>query len=254
MDHHLKSPDEIEKMRSSGRIAKLVIDTVRSAAQPGMTTGELEDIAVRVISDHGATSPCLGYTPPDHPPYPSWSCVCVNDEIVHGIPGSKLLKNGDVVTIDTCVELNGYIADTAYTFGLGKISIQADKLLKITEEALYKGIEKARPGSRFGDIGYAIQKFVESHGYSVVRELHGHGVGYSMHEPDIDVPNYGRPGKGKILECGMTFAIEPMVNIGKKDIRVLPDGWTITTADRSLSAHFEHTVAILPKGVDILTE
>src|SRR5579875_767991 len=250
----LKTPEEIERIRAAGKLARKVIDVVREAAEPGMTTGELEEIAIRIITEQGGRSPCLGYAPPGHPPYPAWTCISVNEEIVHAIPGSRVLKAGDIVTIDCCVELNGYIADTAYTFGVGPLAPQAERLLKVTEEALYKGIEKARPGNRIGDVGHAIQKFVEAHGYSVVRELHGHGVGLRMHESEIDVPNYGRPGTGLRLECGMTFAIEPMVNMGRKEIRTLDDGWTVVTADGKLSAHFEHTVAIVPHGAEILTQ
>lgn len=250
----LKTPEEIERIRAAGKVAHKVIQTIRDVAKPGMTTGELEEIAVRIISEHGGRSPCLGYAPPGHPPYPAWTCISVNEEIVHAIPGQRVLQDGDVVTIDCCVELNGYVADTAYTFGVGHVSPATQRLLRVTEEALYRGIEKARPGAHLGDIGNAIQKFVEAHGYSVVRELHGHGVGLRMHESEIDVPNYGKPGTGLKLECGMTFAIEPMVNLGRKEIRTLEDGWTIVTADGKLSAHFEHTIAIVPHGADILTQ
>jgi methionyl aminopeptidase len=176
----------------------------------------------------------------------------VNDEIVHAIPGRRVIQEGDLVTVDVAVELDGYIADSAYTFGVGQLSPRAALLLKVTKEALYKGIAQARPGKRTGDIGHAVQRHVETHGFSVVRELVGHGVGRTMHE-DPQVANFGTAGKGDILQCGMTFTIEPMVNAGRRDIQCLDDHWTIVTADGSLSAHFEHTVAIVSNGAMILT-
>jgi len=222
-------------------------------AQPGVTTGELEDLAARIISESGGTSPFLGYAPVGHPPFPAWTCISVNDEIVHGIPGRRVLEDGDIVTIDCGVELDGWMADSAWTYGVGKISPQAERLLKVTEESLYRGIEKARAGNRTGDIGHAVQLHAEKHGFSVVRELTGHGVGTSLHE-DPQVLNYGARGKGDLLRLGMTFAIEPMLNVGRRDIKYKSDGWTIITADGKLSAHFEHTVAIVENGVQILTK
>jgi methionyl aminopeptidase len=248
----LKSRAEIAKMRAAGRIVHKVLQETGKAVAPGVTTGELEDIASRIISESGGSSPFLGYAPVGHPPYPAWTCISVNEEIVHGIPGRRVLKEGDIVTIDCGVELNGYMADSAWTFPVGRVSPQTQRLLKVTEEALYKGIAQARPGHRLSDISRAVQRHAESHGYSVVRELTGHGVGRSLHE-EPQVPNYGTSGKHIFLECGMTFAIEPMVNAGRKDIKYLDDRWTIVTADRSLSAHFEHTVAITDKGMEILT-
>jgi len=249
---HLKKPEEIEKIRAAGRVINLVMKAAEAAIKPGVTTGALEDLAVRIIAQSGGTSPCVGYAPAGHPPYPAWTCISVNEEIVHGIPSRRVLKEGDVVTVDCVVELNGWIADSAWTFPVGKVSAGTERLLKVTEEALYKGIEQAKAGNRTGDIGYAVQKFVEAHGYSVVRELSGHGVGRSLHE-DPQVYNYGQRGKGELLQCGMTFAIEPMVNAGRKETKVLSDRWTIATADRKYSAHFEHTVAITPDGATILT-
>lgn len=249
----LKSPQQIAKMRAAGRVVRQVLNETGAAAVPGITTGELEDMAARIISDHGGTSPFLGYAPGGHPPFPAWTCISVNEEVVHGVPGRRVLKEGDIVTIDCGVELNGWIADSAWTYGVGKISPQAERLLKVTEEALYKGIEKARNGNRTGDIGYAVQKYAETHGFSVVRELTGHGVGTELHE-ELQVPNHGARGRGDILRCGMTFAIEPMLNVGKQDIKYHDDGWTIVTADGKLSAHFEHTVAIVDGGVQILTK
>ncbi len=210
-------------------------------------------MAARIISEHGGTSPFLGYAPGGHPPFPAWTCISVNEEVVHGVPGRRVLQEGDIVTVDCGVELEGWMADSAWTFGVGKISPQAEKLLRVTEEALYKGIEKARNGNRTGDIGYAVQKYAETHGFSVVRELTGHGVGTELHE-ELQVPNHGARGRGDLLRCGMTFAIEPMLNVGKQDIKYHDDGWTIVTADGKLSAHFEHTVAIVDGGVQILTK
>jgi methionyl aminopeptidase len=250
---HLKSRDEIDRMKRTGRLVHRVIWETSAWIRPGISTGELEDIAMKIMSEAGGTSPCLGYAPVGHPPYPAWTCISVNEEIVHSIPGRRVLREGDIVTIDCCAELNGWLADSARTFPVGRISPLAEKLLKVTEEALNRGINQAKPGAHTGDIGSIVQRYAESYGFSVVRELHGHGVGRSMHEGELHVPNYGRKGKGAILQCGMTFAIEPMINAGRKDIRSKPDGWTIVTKDGSLSAHFEHTVAIVPGGAEILT-
>jgi methionyl aminopeptidase len=249
---HLKTRAEIDKIRAAGRVVHQVLTATGEAVVPGVTTGELEEIAIRIISESGGASPFLGYAPVGHPPYPAWTCISVNDEIVHGIPGRRVLQEGDIVTIDCGVDLHGYIADSAWTFGVGRISPQTERLLKVTKEALYRGIAQARPGNRTGDIGYAVQRYAESQGYSVVRELSGHGVGTSLHE-DPQVFNYGFRGKGAPLQCGMTFAIEPMINAGRREIAYRDDRWTIVTADHSLSAHFEHTVAIVADGAEILT-
>lgn len=235
---HLKTRDEIEKIRAAGRVVHKVLRTVGEAVKPGITTGELEDIASRIISENGGTSPFLGYAPTGHPPYPAYTCISVNEEIVHGIPGRRALEEGDIVTIDCGVELNGYIGDSAWTFPVGRISPQAERLLKITEEALFKGIAQAKAGKRVHDISKAVQRHAEINGYSVVRELTGHGVGRSLHE-EPQIPNFVSRDKGPILQCGMTFAIEPMVNAGRKEITYGDDRWTITTEDGSLSAHFE---------------
>jgi len=249
----LKTQDEIDRMRQAGRLVHRVIQETGAQIRPGITTGELEDFAVKIIADAGGTSPCLGYKPVGHPPYPAWTCISVNEEIVHAIPGRRVINEGDLVTIDCCAELNGWLADSARTFAVGKVSPLADKLLKVTEEALNRGIAQARPGNHTGDIGYTVQRYAEANGFSVVRELHGHGVGQSMHEGELHLPNYGYRGRGTVLQVGMTFAIEPMINAGRKDIRTRPDGWTIVTRDGSLSAHFEHTVAIVTNGAEILT-
>lgn len=250
----LKTQDEIQKMRQTGRLVHRVIHETAKAVRPGVTTGELEDIAARMLTEAGATSPCLGYAPAGHLPYPAFTCMSVNDEIVHAIPSRRTLREGDLVTIDICAELNGYLADSARTYPVGEVSALARKLLRVTEECLHRGIAQIRPGSRTGDIGYAVQRHAEGNGFSVVRELTGHGVGTTMHEGDLQIPNFGPRGKGRRLECGMTFAIEPMINAGRKDVKSAEDGWTIVTADGSLSAHFEHTVAVLPGGAVILTD
>jgi methionyl aminopeptidase len=249
---YLKTQAEIERMRAAGRIVHHVLKTCGGAVAPGVTTGELEDLASRIISEAGGTSPFLGYAPGNHPPFPAWTCISVNEEIVHGVPGRRVLKEGDIVTIDCGVELNGWLADSAWTYPVGKVSPQVERLLRVTKESLYKGIAQAKAGNRIGDISFAVQRYAEGYGYSVVRELTGHGVGRTLHEGP-EVPNFGHRGKGEVLQCGMTFAIEPMINAGRKDIKYLSDRWTIVTADRSLSAHFEHTVAITPNGADILT-
>src|SRR5689334_137493 len=245
---YLKTRSEIAKMRETGRMVHRVIHETARQIEPGITTGELEDIAVMLLSESGGTSPCLGYAPAGHPPYPAWTCISVNEEIVHSVPGRRVIKEGDLVTVDICAELNGWLADSAWTFPVGKVSPLADRLLRVTQEALYRGIAQARPGARTGDIGYAVQRYAETHGFSVVRELQGHGVGRSMHEGELSIPNFGHRGKGTKLATGMTFAIEPMINAGRADIKNHVDGWTIVTADNSLSAHFEHTVAITPGG------
>lgn len=249
----LKTTEEIAKMRAAGRLVYRVIHETGALIRPGITTGELEEHAIQIISDAGGSSPCLGYAPAGHPPYPAWTCISVNEEIVHAIPGARVIKDGDLVTIDCCAELNGWLADSARTFPVGKVSPLAQKLLKVTEESLNRGIAQAKPGNRTGDIGAAVQKYAESFGFSVVRELNGHGVGKSMHEGELHVPNFGFKGRGTVLQCGMTFAIEPMINAGRRHIRTRQDGWTIVTQDGSLSAHFEHTVAIVPNGAEILT-
>ena len=249
----LKSLNEIAKMRETGRLVNRVIHETAKSIRPGITTGALEDVAVVLMEELKMSSPCLGYTPINHPAYPAWTCISVNEEIVHSIPGRRELKEGDLVTIDICAEHGGWVADSAWTFPVGKISARAEKLLKVTEEALYRGIAVAKPGNRTGDIGFAVQKYVESFGFSVVEELQGHGVGRSMHEGDLSIPNFGYRGRGAKLQSGMTFAIEPMINVGRKEIETKKDGWTIVTRDGSLSAHFEHTIALVPGGCEILT-
>ncbi|HFC10450.1 MAG TPA: type I methionyl aminopeptidase [Chloroflexi bacterium] len=247
----LKSPREIEIMREAGRINALALQAVREAARPGVTTAELDAVAEEVIRSHGAIPAFKGYPGPY--PYPATITVSINDELVHGIPSKqRKLREGDIVSIDCGTIYKGYVGDSAFTMGIGEISPEAQRLLEVTERALYIGIEQMHPGNRVGDVSAAIQRYVESHGYHVTREYTGHGVGCEMHEGP-SVPNYGTPGRGVMLRVGMVIALEPMVLIGTPKTRVLPDKWTVVSADGSLTAHFEHTVAITEDGPDILT-
>ena len=247
----LKSPREIEIMREAGRINALALQAVREAARPGVTTAELDAVAEEVIRSHGAIPAFKGYPGPY--PYPATITVSINDELVHGIPSKqRKLREGDIVSIDCGTIYKGYVGDSAFTMGIGELSPEAQRLLEVTERALYIGIEQMHPGNRVGDVSAAIQRYVESHGYHVTREYTGHGVGREMHEGP-SVPNYGTPGRGVMLRVGMVIALEPMVLIGTPKTRVLPDKWTVVSADGSLTAHFEHTVAITEDGPDILT-
>lgn len=244
----LKTSREISLIREAGRISQKALQLAGEAVEPGVSTWEIDRIAREYIEKSGAIPSCLGYEG-----YPASTCISVNDVVVHGIPSkSQILKKGDIVDIDLCAFREGFHADNAWTFPCGEISREAQALLDTTREALFLGIEQARPGNRVGDIGHAIQEYVEARNYSVVREFIGHGVGANMHE-DPSVPNYGIPGRGVRLLPGMVIAIEPMINIGGCAVRILPDGWTTVTKDGSLSAHFEHTVAITPNGPVILT-
>jgi methionyl aminopeptidase len=246
---HLKSPDEIEKMRKAGAVVAQVLVEIEELIKPGATTADLDLFAQTRTKELGAKPAFKGYHG-----FPATLCVSVNEEVVHGIPSKKrVLKDGDIVGVDFGVVLDGWFGDSAKTFAVGKIGEEAAKLLEITEKSLYLGIEQAKPGQNLFDIGHAIQNFVETHGYSVVREFVGHGIGKSLHE-DPQVPNFGIRGKGMVLKPGMVIAIEPMINAGKPEVRVLSDGWTAVTADKRLSAHFEHTVAITGAGNEILTK
>jgi len=215
---------------------------------PGVTTADLDRLAEKRIAQAGATAAFKGYHG-----YPATICASINEEVIHGIPsGRRVLNEGDVVSLDVGASLDGYYGDSAITLAVGQVSEEAATLLRVTEEALYKAIEQARPGGRVSDIGHAVQRHVEAYGFSVVREFVGHGIGQRMHE-EPQVPNYGDPGRGPRLTEGMVLAIEPMVNAGKAAVRVLADGWTAVTKDGSLSAHFEHTVAVTAEGPRILT-
>ena len=245
----LKSSKEIEKMRLAGKATREILEVLRSSVKPGMTTMDLEQIAVARIKEQGSKAAFLGYGG-----YPCVLCASVNSEVVHGIPSPKrVLKEGEIVSLDFGVFVDGYCGDSAITVPVGKIDPETARLLKVTEQSLHAAIDVVRPGATLGDVGSAVQKFVEAEGFSVVRDFVGHGIGVHMHE-DPQVPNYGIAGRGMKLRAGMVIAIEPMVNAGKPDVLVLDDGWTTVTADGSMSAHFEHTVAVTATGARILTE
>lgn len=253
MTVHIKSLQEIEKMRVAGRLASEVLDYITPFVTPGITTGELDGLCHRYMTEVQNTIPApLNYAPPGHSPYPKSICTSVNNQICHGIPGKKKLKNGDIVNIDVTVISNRYHGDTSRMYYVGEPSIQARRLCELTYEAMWRGIDEIKPGKHLGDIGHAIQKLAESVGYSVVKEFCGHGIGLKFHE-DPQVLHYGRIGTGLRLEPGMIFTVEPMINAGKAAIRHLPDGWTITTKDSSLSAQWEHTVLVTEDGYEVLT-
>jgi methionyl aminopeptidase len=246
----IKTAEEVEIMRAAGRINALVLDTVRKMLRPGITTAALDAAAEEVIRDHHALPTFMGYPGPY--PYPATLTVSINDELVHGIPGKRELQEGDIVSVDCGSTFDGFIADSAFSAGVGEISPEAQKLLEVTEQSLYEGIQQMRPGNHLGDISAAIQTYVEKHGYNVPREYSGHGVGRQMHEAP-QVPNYGRAGRGLVLQPGMTLAIEPMVLMGTYRTRVLPDQWTVVSADGALTAHHEHTIAVTDGDPYILT-
>ncbi len=246
----IKNEAELALMREAGRVNALALAAVRDAIQPGITTGELDQIAEEVIRKFGGIPIFKGYPGPY--PYPATINASINDEMVHGIPGKRKLKEGDIISIDCGTLLEGFVGDSAFSMGVGEISEEAKNLLKITEQALYIGIEKMRKGNRTGDVSAAIQHFVESKGLYVTREYTGHGVGRNMHE-NPQVPNYGTPGRGLTLRPGITIALEPMVLIGTPRTRVKQDQWTVASADGSLTAHFEHSVAVTDDDPLILT-
>ena len=247
---HIKSPAELQIMREAGRINAEVLATTRELLKPGVSTADLNAAAEEVLRKHGCFSPFKGY---GHPPFPTSITVSINQELVHGIPNKKRkLKAGDIVSVDCGTVLEGMVADSAFTGSVGEISADAQKLLDVTQGALKAGIEMMCVGNRTGDVSAAIQNYVESHGYFVTREYTGHGVGRQMHEGP-QVPNYGRPGTGLPLKAGMTIALEPMVLVGTEETRVLPDQWTVVSADGSLTAHFEHSVAVTEGEPLILT-
>ncbi len=243
----IKSAREIEIMRQAGKIVATVLAELKSAVKPGVKTGILDEIAERETEKLGAIPSFKGYHG-----YPASVCVSINDEIVHGIPGDRIMNESDIVSIDFGVIYNDFQGDAAVTVGVGSISPEAEKLLAATEGSLMAGIQAAHVGARLGDISSAIQDYAESRGFSVVREYTGHGIGRSMHE-DPQIPNFGIPGQGPVLKRGMTFALEPMINIGDWRTRLEDDNWTVRTCDGSLSAHFEHTIVITDEGSEILT-
>ncbi len=244
----LKSPPEIEKMRQSNQIVAEILEEVKKAVRPGITTRDLDELAETLTAKHGARPAFKGYSG-----YPATLCASVNEEVIHGIPSSRVLAEGDLLSLDFGVVYDGYYGDAAVTVPVGTVSELAERLMRTTEEALYLGIEQARPQNRLLSISAAIQQHVEARGFSVVRDFVGHGIGKSLHEKP-QVPNFGVSGKGIRLQPGMTLAIEPMINAGRPDVRVLADGWTAVTKDGSLSAHFEHSVAITEDGPVILSK
>jgi methionyl aminopeptidase len=245
-----KSNDELELMARAGEIVAEALALLGRHVTPGTTTGELDRIADEFIRTRGGTPTFKGYRGPY--PYPASICTSPNDVVVHGIPDGYELKEGDVLSVDVGVTLDGYVADSAYTFPVGEIDPEAERLLEVCDAALHAGIEQAQAGGKLTDISHAVQRVTEEAGFSVVKSLVGHGVGRAMHE-DPQIPNYGEPGRGPTLAPGMTLAIEPMINAGGPDVVIGPDQWTISTSDGSLSAHFEHTVAVTAEGPRILT-
>ena len=244
----IKTPEEVEKMRIAGRLAAEVLRMIRPHVQPGITTGELDRICHDYIVNVQQAIPA----PLNYKGFPRSICTSVNHQVCHGIPGDKKLKKGDIVNIDITVIKDGFHGDTSKMFYIGEPSIQAKRLVQITHECMLKGIATVRPGTRLGDIGHAIQQYAEAHGFSVVREYCGHGIGREFHE-DPQVLHYGQPGTGMELAPGMTFTIEPMINAGKREVKLLPDNWTVVTRDHSLSAQWEHTVLVTDKGHEVLT-
>ena len=249
----IKSPSEIAIMREAGRIVALALQAVREHIAPGVTTAELDAVAENVIRSHGATPTFLGYVPfKGQTPFPGTITASVNEELVHGIPGPRKLRAGDIISIDCGATYKGFVGDSAFSALVGSVSPEAQRLLDVTEQSLNVGIDMMRAGNRTGDVSHAIQRYVEEQGLNVVREYTGHGVGRAMHEQP-QVPNYGKPGRGPQLRPGMTIALEPMVNQGGFETRVLPDQWTVATRDGKLCAHFEHTIAVTKNGPMVLT-
>ncbi len=244
----LKLPEEIEKARLSSQIVAEVLNKLRDKVKPGVTTKELDRFAEEIARKRGAKPAFKGYRG-----YPYSLCTSVNEEVVHGMPSERILKEGDIISLDFGVCHNGFYGDAAITLPVGRISVSAQKLIEVTEQSLYAGIEQAKEGNRLGDISCNVQQIVEASGFSVVRDFVGHGIGRNLHE-DPQIPNYGKKGRGIELKSGMILAIEPMVNQGNYRVKILEDGWTVVTEDGMLSAHFEHSVAITDKGPEILSK
>ncbi|WP_298741899.1 type I methionyl aminopeptidase [uncultured Chitinophaga sp.] len=245
---HYKNREEIELMRKSALLVSATLEEVAKTLKPGMTTLDVDRLADQFIRDNGAVPSFKDYRG-----YPKSTCISVNDEVVHGIPNAYVLQDGDIVSVDVGVYLNGFHGDSAYTFAIGNVKAEVLQLMAATKSALYRGIEKAVAGNRVGDIAFAIQEYAEKErGYGVVRELVGHGVGKHLHE-DPQVPNYGKRGSGPILKEGLVIAIEPMVNLGSKDVAYMDDGWTVATRDEQPSVHYEHTVAVMKGKADVLS-
>ena len=250
----IKNIDDIKKMRVAGKLASEVLDFITPFVKPGISTEELDQLCHNFMVNEQNTIPApLNYAPPGHAPYPKSICTSVNNQICPGIPGDRILKKGDIINIDITVIKDGYHGDTSRMFYVGEPSIQAKRLCEITYQSMWKGIQQVKPGATLGDIGASIQEFAEDNGFSVVREFCGHGIGTIFHE-DPQILHYGKKGEGLRLKEGMTFTIEPMINAGKKEIRMLPDGWTVVTKDRSLSAQWEHTILVTHEGYEVLTQ
>ena len=250
----LKNAADIEGMRLAGRLASEVLDYITPYVKPGVTTGELDRLCHVYMTDVQGTIPApLNYAPPGYRPFPKAICSSVNHQVCHGIPGDRVLKHGDVVNLDVTVIKDGFHGDTSRMFYVGEPSIAARRLCDVTYECMWLGIAQVRPGATLGDIGHAIQVHAEKHGFSVVREFCGHGIGRKFHE-EPQILHYGKPGTGDRLAAGMTFTVEPMINAGRREIRELADGWTIVTKDHSLSAQWEHTVLVTDGGYEILTQ
>ena len=244
----IKTAEDIRGMKIAGEIVGWTIRDVLESITPGKTTtGELDELAVRLLKEQGAKSSFKGFRG-----YPKTVCLSINEQVVHGIPGRRVIREGDIVGLDLGASVNGFHADAATTVAIGRAPESMRRFLRAAEESLMAGIAQARPGNRIGDIGHAIQEYAERRGYSVVRDLVGHGIGFALHE-DPQVPNFGRAGEGILLREGMTLAIEPMINVGEPDVSMLDDGWTYVTRDGRVSAHFEHTVAVTAEGPEILT-
>lgn len=248
----LKTEDEIELMRKANLLVGKTLAEIGKTIQPGVTTNQLNKVAEEYIRDHGAEPTFLGFPNPYGKPFPASICTSVNDQVVHGVPNEEPLKEGDIVSVDCGVLLDGFNGDSCYTFCVGEVSQEISAFLQIVKESLYSGIEKAVTGNRIGDISYAVQHHCESKGYGIVREFVGHGIGRKMHE-DPQVPNYGRRGNGPLLKNGMCIAIEPMITMGSPKIYMMPDKWTIRTRDGRLAAHYEHTIAVHKGKADILS-
>lgn len=246
-------PTDLDKMRAACRDAAKVLDYLSPFVKPGITTGELDRLTMEYITDElKVKSATVGYAPPGYPPFPGAICTSVNHQVCHGIPGDRVLKSSDILNIDVTIIKDGWFGDTSRMYYLGEPSIQARRLTETTYECMWLGIAQVKPGNRLGDIGHAIQKYAENQGFSVVREFCGHGIGRKFHQ-DPQILHYGRPGTGQVLEAGMIFTIEPMINAGKRDIRQLGDGWTVVTRDHSLSAQWEHSVLVTETGYEVLT-
>ncbi|WP_404446974.1 type I methionyl aminopeptidase [Sutcliffiella horikoshii] len=243
-----KTPRELEIMREAGRIVALTHQELKKHIVPGVTTKQLDDIAEKFIRKHDAIPSFKGYNG-----FRGSICASVNEELVHGIPGDRVLKDGDIISIDIGAKYNGYHGDSAWTYAVGNISDETKRLLEVTEQSLYEGIKEVKPGARLSDVSHAIQTYAESHDFSIVREYVGHGIGQDLHE-DPQIPHYGPPNKGPRLKPGMVLAIEPMVNAGTRYVKTLADDWTVVTVDGKMCAHFEHTVAITETGYEILTK